>query len=280
MSRNLVFLASFLVIGCAPKGSFDGKLLDPVTGKARAGVTMLLLSPTNPSPSCMELEGVTGDDGSFLIEGLCGNGDYTLGSRDKTFILQDIGTIPGGVLATGTVEIEGWPFPNKAGLFTFDGESFSKHREGPLMGVEKIWKSEEDVVYPDTLPTKVVNIANDEWLVFHGAKFTERFTLEPLLFHDEYIRLGKPSYYTRSEPWWYVGTEFENESTFTRVEAKFDESKVKTLVQGDTHLRFVKGDAVPNGFYVSYYEGFRDDPRYKKLYMVNMGPELKAPGAE
>lgn len=280
MTRKLVFLSSFLVFGCAPKGSFDGKLIDPVTGKARAGVTVLLLSPTNPSPSCMELEAVTGDDGSFHMDGLCSNGDYTIDSRDKTFILKDIGAIPGGVLATETVEVEGWPFPNKEGLFTFDGESFSKHREGPLLGVEKIWKSEEDVVYPDTLPTKVVNIANDEWLVFFGDKFTERFTLEPLIFHDEYIRLGEPGNYVRSEPWWYSGTEFESESEFTRVEAQIDSSKVSTLVQGDVHARFVKGDAVPNGFYVSYYEGFRDDRRYKKLYMVNMGPELKAPGAE
>jgi hypothetical protein len=280
MTRILVILSSFLAIGCAPKGSFDGKLVDPVTGKARAGVTMVLLSPTNPSPACMELEGVTGEDGSFHIEGLCGNGDYTLSARDSTFVIEDVGTISGGVLATETVTVNGWPSPTGPGLFTFDGEAFAKHREIAKIGVERIWKSEEDVVYPDTLPTKVVNIANDEWLVFSGAKFTERFTFEPLIFHDAYIRLGTPDYYARSEPWWYVGTEFENESTFTRVQTQLDASKVKTLDQGDTHLRFVQGDAVPGGFYVSYYEGFRDDPRYKKLYMINMGPELSAPGAE
>ncbi len=280
MMRNLVLLSSLLAIGCAPKGSFQGKLVDPVTGKARAGVTIQLLSPTNPSPSCMELEGVTGDDGSFTIEGLCGNGDYTLSSRDKTFIIEDVGTIAGGVVATETVEVKGWPTPTGPGLYTFDGESFAKHREIAKIGVDRIWGSEEDVVYPDTLPTKVVDIPNDQWLVYSGAKFTERFTFEPVIFHDAYIRLGTPDAYVRSEPWWYVGTEFENESTFTRVEAKLDSSKVHTLDQGDHHLRFIAGDAVPNGFYVSYYESFRDDPRYKKLYMINMGPVLKAPGAE
>lgn len=280
MTRKLVLLSSFLVIGCAPKGSFDGKLVDPVTGKARAGVTMLLLSPTNPSPSCMELEAVTADDGSFHMDGLCSNGDYSLSSRDKTFVIEEISPVPGGVLATQTVEVHGWPVPNGPGLFTFDGDTFAKHREIAKIGVEKIWKSEEDVVYPDTLPTKVVTVANAEWLVFSGAKFTERFTLEPMIFHDAYIRLGEPGNYVRSEPWWYVGTEFESEAEFTRVEAEIDSSKVKALDQGDTHVRFLSGDAVPNGFYVSYYEGFRDDPRYKKLYMINMGPELKAPGAE
>ncbi len=278
--RHFVLLSSFLVVGCAPKGSFDGKLIDPITGKARSGVTMVLLSPTNPTPACMELEAVTGDDGAFHIEGLCDNGDYSLGSRDSNFVIEDIGGVAGGVLATETLEVKGWPVPNGPGLFTFDGEGFAKHREIAKIGVEPIWQSEEDVAFPDTLPTKVVTIANDEWLVFSGAKFTERFTLEPLIYHDAYIRLGEPGNYIRSEPWWYIGTEFASESEFTRVEAKIDSSKVKALDQGDTHVRFLSGDAVPNSLYVSYYEGFRDDPRYKKLYMVNMGPELPAPGAE
>jgi len=280
MTRNVIFLSSFLAIGCAPKGSFDGKLIDPVTGKPRVGVTMLMMAPTSPSPACMEIEAVTGDDGAFHMDGLCADGVYTIAARDKSFVLEAIGEVPGGVLSAETIEVKGWPVPNAPGLHTFDGEGFAKHREGPKIGVERIWKSEEDVVYPDTLPTKVVNIANDEWLVFYGAKFTERFTLEPMFFHDAYIRLGTPDYYARSEPWWYVGTQFESESVFTRVEAQLDSSKVLTLDQGDTHVRFVKGDAVPNGFYVSYYEGFRDDRRYKKLYMINMGPELTAPGAE
>jgi hypothetical protein len=280
MKRHLILVSSFFFAACAPKGSFDGKLVDPVTGEARAGVTMLLISPTNPSPSCMEIEALTGDDGSFRMDGLCGNGDYTLSSRDKTFIIEDIGSVPGGVLSTATVEVKGWPVPNGPGLFTFDGDSFAKHREIAKIGVEPIWKSEEDVVFPDTLPTKVVTITNDQWLVFCGAKFTERFTFEPMIFHDAYIRLGEPGNYIRSEPWWYVGTEFASEAEFTRIEAQFDASKVKALDQGDTHVRFVQGDAVPNGFYVSYYAGFRDDRRYKKLYMINMGPELDAPGAE
>ena len=280
MMRKVLFLSSFLAIGCAPKGSFDGKLVDPITGKARPGAVMVMLSPTNPSPACMEIEATTGDDGSFHVDGLCANGDYTLSSRDKTFIIEDIGAVTGGVLATETVTVNGWPYPSGAGFYTFDGAEFAKHREIAKIGVEKLWKSEEDVVYPDTLPTKVVNVPSDKWLVFSGAKFTERMSFEPLIYHDAYIRLGKPGYYTRSEPWWYVGTEFESESEWTRVEASIDSAKVKSLDQGDTHLRFLPGDAVPNGFYVMYYEGFRDDPRYKKLYMVNMGAALPAPGAE
>ena len=134
MKRHLILVSSFFFAACAPKGSFDGKLVDPVTGEARAGVTMLLISPTNPSPSCMEIEALTGDDGSFRMDGLCGNGDYTLSSRDKTFIIEDIGSVPGGVLSTATVEVKGWPVPNGPGLFTFDGDSFAAEWLDPDSG--------------------------------------------------------------------------------------------------------------------------------------------------
>ncbi len=276
MTRMTVFLSSFLALGCAPKGSFDGKLIDPVTGKARGGVTMLLLSPTNPSPACMELEGVTGDDGSFHIEGLCSNGDYTLDSRDKTFALEDIGAIPGGVMASETKEIHGWPAPSGEGLFTFDGAEFTKLREGPHIGLDGVKNSEAEVIFPDTLPTKVAVVANDAWLVFAGDKFTERYRFDPLIYEPGKARMASSS----PQAWWYVGGEFTGPTTFEPRNTELDQGKVKSLDQGDQHLRFVPGDAVPNGFYVSYYDNFREDKRYRKFYMVNMGPVLKAPGEE
>jgi hypothetical protein len=276
MMRKIVILSSFLAIGCAPKGSFDGKLIDPVTGKGRAGVTMLLLSPTNPSPACMELEGVTGDDGSFHIEGLCANGDYTLDSRDKTFVIEDIGAVPGGVMATGTKEIHGWPAPKGEGLFVFDGAEFTKLREGPPIGLDGVKNSEAEVIFPDTLPKKVAVVANDAWLVFAGDKFTERYRFDPLIYEPGKARMASSS----PQAWWYVGGEFTGPTTFEPRNTELDQGKVKSLDQGDQHLRFVPGDAVPNGFYVSYYDNFREDKRYRKFYMVNMGPVLKAPGEE
>ena len=136
------------------------------------------------------------------------------------------------------------------------------------------------MVYPDTLPTRVVVVPAGSWLVFAGGKFTDRHEFLPMLQHDAYLRLGSSKEPERSEPWWYVGVEFSSDTEYTRRDAKLDASKVKEIEQGGVKLRFVPGDAVPNGFYVMYYEGFLADPRYKKLYMVNMGAALDAPGAE
>lgn len=280
MMPKILFLSSLLVVGCAPKGSFDGKLVDPVSGKGLAGVAMVLSSPTNPSPACMELEATTADDGSFLIEGLCANGDYTFSARDKTIVLEDIGAVPGGVLAAGTKTVNAWPAAPGDGIFSYDGTDWTKLRTIAKIGLSKIYNSEDKVVYPDTLPTRVVVVPAEKWLVFSGEKFTARHEFEPMYFYDKYLRLGSSKEPERSEPWWYVGTEFSSDTEYTRKETQLDASKVRELDQGDVKMRFISGDGVPNGFYVMYYEGFEDDPRYKKLYMVNMGPALPAPGAE
>lgn len=277
--RATATILAVLALGCAPKGSYDGKLMDPVTGKTAAGVVVVASSTTTPTPSCMEIEATTGEDGAFRIEGLCGSGEYHLALRDKTLILEDVGAIQGGIPATGTVDLDLWKNAPGEGIWTWSGGEFSKMRTIAEIGVDKIWNTEEEVVYPDTLPTRVVNVGGDGWLVFAGEKFTERYTFLPLI-ESGARKLGSSKEMHRSEPWWYVGTEFASDTEFTRKDAQIDASKVKALTQGDTHLRFMRGDAVPNGFYVMYYEGFRDDPRYKKMLMVNMGAALKAPGAE
>ncbi len=273
MQRSSTLFASALLVACAPKGSFDGKLLDPLTRAGRADVTVVLQSPTNPTPSCMEIEVVTDADGHFLAEGLCANGDYSITFRDKTLLLQDMDPIPGGVLSTGMVEVMAWSLPPGDGLWSFDGSEWIKLRTIAAIGSATIWKTDEKVTYPDTLPTRVVHIPKTKWLVFGGDRFVMRHEFLPLI-RSERRRFGSPAAPEPSEPWWYCGVEFKSDTVFERKPAKIDASKARQLKQGSANLHYIAGDGVPTGHYVMYGE------RDKRLYMVNMGDPIPAPGAE
>ena len=141
------------------------------------------------------------------------------------------------------------------------------------LGRSHLWESEEIVQYPATLPTRVPIVDNGQYLVLSGKRYAVNMEMLPLTPSDR-RRFGSRSYAERSEPWWYMGIEFESDTQYTRTTAEPDASKVYTLKVGNNPVRIIAGDALPNGFYTMM--GKRD----QKMYIFNFGPELKAPGAE
>ncbi len=283
MKSTTILALSLLTAACVPQGSFDGKLIDPLTGKARGGVELVATSPLTPNPNCMELRTTTGTDGSFLFEGLCSGSTYSFSTMENSLRIPDQ-EIPGGVPATEQVEVLAYrtpaPHPDAPpiagtgqGIYLLQNDKLGMMKTRISLGRSKLWESNEEVVYPDMLPKTAQVIDKGQVLVLAGAKYTERMELLPLLQSDR-RKFGNRKAPERSEPWWYAGIEFESDTEWTRRKAKFDESKVIDVVLGGHPVRYLKPDCVPNGFYVMF--GKKD----RRMYMFNFGPKLKAPGEE
>lgn len=272
MERKALLAVLVALAGCTTKGDFKGKLIDPLTGKARAEVEMVARSPTTPNLDCMEITGTTGADGSFVLDGLCFGSSYTLETREPLLVLKGVDSIEGGVESTEVKEIHGYRAPSRSGVYTLEDDELTQQQSIADRGSAKIWNTEVDVHYPVTLPRKLVNLGEDAWLLLAGTRYLKRMELAPLIESGR-RRLGSRSAPENSEPWWYIGVEFESDTEYQRKKAEYDKAKVKQVNTDDLNYRYIRGDALPDGHYVLWSE------KEGRMWMFNFGEPMKAPGA-
>ncbi len=118
------------------------------------------------------------------------------------------------------------------------------------------------------MPARIARIDAGAYLVVAGDVNLSK-SLHPLL-KSEHIRLGTPDKFFNMQPWQYIGTSFEDASTFTRHAAEIDSAKIVTGNPNGTSVQYWPADLVPAGRYAFLGD---DD---KRTYIVDFG----APGAD
>ena len=104
MNRVPLFVLAVVGIGCVPAGSYQGKLVDAISGDPMSDVRLLAKSdPMSSDMGCQAFEAMTGPDGSFTIEGLCAADTYVLHPSLTFMLLDGGGSIDGSVQAVDVV---------------------------------------------------------------------------------------------------------------------------------------------------------------------------------
>ena len=118
-SAALVLLGAFTA--CS-SGSFEGKLVDGLTGQPAADVT-LLARADGGDLTCQVREGKTDANGVFKLENTCSGAKYTLTPSDKNLLLVGAPAIEGGTAAAGQVELKIWRANEGDGVYILQGTS-------------------------------------------------------------------------------------------------------------------------------------------------------------
>lgn len=271
--RHLAPLLVLFAAGCSPTGSFDGRLVDALTGSPLGNAKVKASAPTSPRLACQEFLATTAEDGTFRFDGLCMDTTYAVVVDDPALVATGADAVPGGVPATEQVDVLAWRVPAKDGLYILKENEFKGMVPLAEIGSLRLWDSTETVLFPETLPTRVPVAEPGTFFVMAGAKYTGTMETYPL------IQSGRRKFGDRrdpvtSEPWWYLGVEFQTDTDWQRRTAEPAPDKVKALKKDKHDLRYLAGDALPGGHYAMLI------PHEKKMYVVNFGPPLKAPGAE
>ena len=94
MFRSHLFLLAAVGVGCMPTGSYQGKLVDAMTGDVLPDVRLLAKSmPVSRDMTCQTFDALTSADGSFTVQGLCGSDTYLLepGLLPMEFVIDEGG---------------------------------------------------------------------------------------------------------------------------------------------------------------------------------------------
>lgn len=273
MYRNQMILLLFAGAGCTSTGSFQGKLVNAMSGDPVAEVRLLAKAPDSPDLTCQVKEANTAVDGTFLFDGLCADTNYVVTSTDKTLVLVGVSQVAGGVKATTTEEVKAWRAPTGNGVFLLAMDKLKPLKTVADVGSSYLWESEETVRYPKTLPKKVTRIMDDQYLVLSGARAIEKMKFHPLIKSGE-RKFGNKKEPEPSVPWWYIGMRFQSDTEYERITAEPDKDKQIEVQEGDTHVVYLPSDALPPAHYVLLADMDR------RTYMVTFGPEIPAPGAD
>ena len=271
MNRTIVLALGVFAAGCAPKGSYDATLVDGLTNDPLANTRVLLKTESNDF-ACQVFETTSNDAGQIHLEGMCADYEYTMSLPDGAWTLPAM-TIAGGQQGLSGGNVKVWPLPGPAGIWlrSADGELSSVSTASDVT-TDQIWESEESVRYPNQVPARIPRVDEGSYLVVAGDVNLSK-TLHPLL-KSEHIRLGTPDKYFNMQPWHYIGTTFENASTYERHEAVIDSAKIVTGNPDGTSVQYWPADLVPAGRYAFLGD---DD---KRTYIVDFGAAGASEGDE
>jgi len=237
-----------------PTGSYQGKLVDAITGDPVTDIRLIAKAePASTDMTCQVFEGATGADGNFMIEGLCGGNTYRLEAGQKFLLFEGLGLIEGGVPSTSVVTTKVWRSPG-AGVYIIEGTKMNKQSTVTDVGSKQLYESEEKVYYPDPLPKTATKITAGQYLGISGDPDSMKFY--PLVESGERT-FGTKDEPDKEDPWSYIGIRFESDTEWERLEGKPDPSKVLEIKQGKRHTRYVEGTALPAGMYAVMKEGDR-----------------------
>jgi hypothetical protein len=256
MSRIPLVLLAIVGIGCMPAGSYQGKLVDAISGDPMPDVRLLAKSdPLSSDMTCQTFDAMTGADGSFLVQGLCAADTYTLQPSLQFFLLEGLSPIDGSVQATDVVTTKVWRAPG-AGVYVLEGAKMDKQSTAVDVESKNILDSEEKVFYPAKLPITYTTLAEGQYLMLSGDRNIDKLGFYPIIESGERV-FGTTDEKDKDEPWSYIGIEFTSDTEFERKVATPDPAKVLEIEQGDRHLIYIAHDALPAGQYALWEQDGR-----------------------
>jgi hypothetical protein len=251
LNRSLPLLAPsaaallLLASGCKPEGSYEGRIVDGLTGKPRAELVVLARSKTTDM-GCQVVEGRTDADGRFKLDRTC-DVEYTLTVKDDSLMLAGGPTFKGGSPQAGA-ELEAWRSPKGGGVYvlTDDGLKPVKSRT-KVMRDEKIVGTETVAMYPETRFDNPTAVPPGSHLVISGKGYIEKLKFVPIVPETEKRTFASGASMT-GHP--FFGVDFTSDTEYTAVTATLDESKIKSASDGGEGVtRYIPAEALPAGQY-------------------------------
>ena len=256
--------ASAALIGCSTKGSFEGRLVNGLTGQPVPSTRILLKSSDTSDLTCMTLEATSGEDGSFSVPGTCAGATYhlELPKESAQWQVTGLGDIRGGE-PVGPTDVTLWEAPG-LGVY-YVGDETRMIRTAADLDTVTIWETEIEVRYPESIPKNVTRIDGGDYLLISGAANLKKLKFHPLIPSDA-RRFGTPEHYFDMDPWSYIGVKFTSDTDYEVVEATLDDSAITRVDDGDFQAWYVSGKALPPGRYALLGDADR------RTYIVDFGP--------
>ncbi|MEZ4235849.1 MAG: hypothetical protein R3F59_06740 [Myxococcota bacterium] len=244
----------------------EGHIVDGLTGEPIPGPYRIKARSTSRDVAltCQLFDTEVGADGAFKLEQLCSGTSYQLSTDRDDLWLVEIDTIPEGGFGQPT-DLTAWRVPKGSGVYKLSGGELTMLRTASNVEQDTIFGTDQTVRLPDTLPEKVDRIDTGDYLVLVGKATIEEMKLVPLVPSGPRKFGTAEEPYARNEPWWYLGTKFTDDTTFERVEARPDASKVVDKSKDDRAGRFIAGGALPAGRYAL----LKDDD--KRMFLLDFG---------
>ncbi len=256
MNRIPLVALALVGIGCVPAGSYQGKLVDAISGEPMQDVRLLAKSePMSSDMTCQTFDATSGPDGSFVVQGMCGSDSYKLNPSMKFMVLDGAAIIDGSVQATETVEIKVWRDPG-AGVYVLDGPKMAKQSTASDVETKNILDSEEQVSYPAKLPLNFTKLSEGQYLLVSGDRNIDKLGFYPLIESEERT-FGTKDEPDKDEPWTYIGVEFTSDTEFERKTATPDASKILEVNIDGHHVQYIPADALPAGQYALWEQDGR-----------------------
>jgi hypothetical protein len=255
-------------------GPVEGTLVDVLAGKPLTpGAPLELVADaegTGARLTCQKVVSSVAPDGSFALDGLCGDTDYRLRLTDGALWLAEADRVAAG--ATGPLTLDVWRSPNDVGVFelTSEGAVVGLGAEASLKEVV-VFDTDQRLRCPDALPSRVPSIEAGEFLVLSGADYVAK-TMEPLLPSGSRL-FGSAEDPTAMSPWYYIGVLLTSDTEYEPRTVAIDDSKVVRQAKGERTLAWIPHDAVPEGTYA-----IMDTATNRRMFIVKFGaapvPEL------
>ena len=259
-----------LATGCGSSG-FQGTVVDGITGQPLPNFKMIAKAQAEVGLTCMTFEGISGEDGTFKVDGACvGETAYTLQPDDASYWLAETTTVAQGV--EGEVMVKAWRTGGKsANLYHLRADGVGTLPTGSDMTEETIFGTDQKVKYPKSLPSKTPLVGAGEYLVLNGQDVIDKMKFAPLIYSGprNFGSADEPVEITN--PWQYVGVEFASDTEFTRKEITIDESKVVTHSHDGMSVKWIPAEA----FGTAHMAVWRDDGR--RMYIVDTMEAYKKP---
>ncbi len=269
--RSFPLLGALLLASCG-SSSLEGSLKDD-QGNAIAEVTLTLSAVDDVGMTCQKFGATTGEDGSFVIEGVCSSQTaYTVKLSDEGLWLPAGGTIEKG--AGGPITLEAIRSGGGPGVYFDNGKG----------EVTAIRTSTDIKEYPvgDTKfnylkkAKRVQVVGPGEKVLLNGDDNINGFK-----WHKVTWAAGPMEFKKGTETWsipeggglWVVGGTLTTDSWTPSPPLTPDAGKVTSKEAGDVKLAWIASDALPEGRYAA----LRPDGR--RALIIDMGKEQKEPEA-
>jgi hypothetical protein len=262
-------LLPLLIGGCSTAGSFQGKLVDGMSGTPRADIVVLGRAKDNADLACQIVEGKTDAAGVFTFAKTCKGATYTLEVKDKTMLLVDAPTVDGTLTSTAPVEIKAWRGPSSDGLSTLRDDKLGSIASRTLLRRdEKVKGTETVALFPKEKFKTSTAVTDGGYLVVAGKDLNGKLQMVPVVPSPGVVTFESGN---TLENHAFIGLKFAADGLSAEpVTATLDESLVKTVKHGDRVLRYIPAAALPAGQYALFGEGD------KEAFIVQLG----APAAE
>jgi hypothetical protein len=297
MSRlALSATAVLFAVGC--NTTVSGTLVDGITGAPIAGAPSeesgealrviaeaVVEKPDggfDPNPgaglTCMTQSSEVGADGSFKLAELClSSTSYRLKLSDTGWFLGETDVLTMGSDGSAAKTLKAWHAPTGTGVKTLIDGKHGRVTARVNLKSETIKGTEsEKVWYPEGLPGGVTLVPAEGSIVITGTA-NKDMKLIPLINsgpREFKIEEGMETGPTMAA-WAYMGTRFTDDTTFERVEAQIDASKVTVVEHRGHFAKFIPASAVtPPGRYALYVEG------QNNALVVDLVEAGKVPGSE